>query len=57
MLDHWKCIGSNSFTKEIEEQIKQVENNLSGRVILNGKAANIADRSVFYNVKGLSIAL
>ncbi len=50
-------LAQTPFTKEIEEQIKQVENNLSGRVILNGKAANIADRMAFYNVKGLSIAV
>ncbi|MCX6243164.1 MAG: serine hydrolase [Bacteroidetes bacterium] len=46
-----------SYSKEIEDQIKQVENNLSGRVILNGKTDNIADRMAFYKVKGLSIAV
>jgi CubicO group peptidase (beta-lactamase class C family) len=46
-----------SYSKEIEEQIKQVENNLSGRVILNGKADNVLDRMAYYNVKGLSIAV
>lgn len=46
-----------AYTKEINEQIKQVENNLFSRVILNGKADNIADRMKHFNVKGLSIAV
>ncbi|MGB4849517.1 MAG: serine hydrolase domain-containing protein, partial [Saprospiraceae bacterium] len=46
-----------TYPKEIEEQINQVENNLFGRVILNGKADNILDRMAYYNVKGLSIAV
>lgn len=45
------------FPKEVEEQIIQVENNLFGRVILNGKADNILDRMAYYKVKGLSIAV
>jgi CubicO group peptidase (beta-lactamase class C family) len=50
-------LAQTSFPKEIEAQIKQVENNLSGRVILNGKADNILDRMAYYKVKGLSMAV
>ncbi|MFZ1679303.1 MAG: serine hydrolase, partial [Saprospiraceae bacterium] len=46
-----------TYPKEIEEQINQVENNLFGRVILNGRADNIADRMDYYKIKGLSIAI
>jgi CubicO group peptidase (beta-lactamase class C family) len=45
------------FPNEIEEQIKQVENNLAGRVIINGKADNILERMAHFYVKGLSIAV
>ncbi|MFZ4548335.1 MAG: serine hydrolase [Bacteroidales bacterium] len=50
-------LAQTSYPKEIEEQIKAVENNLSGRVILNGKADNVLDRMAYYKVKGLSIAV
>jgi CubicO group peptidase (beta-lactamase class C family) len=50
-------LAQTSYSKEIKEQIKRVENNLSGRVILNGKADNILDRMAYYKVKGLSIAV
>lgn len=46
-----------AYPGSIEEQIKQVENNLAGRVRINDKGYNIADRMVFYKVKGLSIAV
>jgi CubicO group peptidase (beta-lactamase class C family) len=45
------------YSKAIEAQIKQVENSLAGRVIINGKADNILDRMAYYKVKGLSIAV
>ncbi len=45
------------YSKEIDGQINQVENNLFGRVILNGKPDNIVDRMAYYKVKGLSIAV
>lgn len=47
----------SSYSIEIEAQIKQVENNLFSRIILNGKADNIVDRMAYYKVKGLSIAV
>lgn len=46
-----------SNSKKIEEQIKLVENNLFGRVILNGKAGNIGERMAYFKVKGLSMAV
>ena len=49
--------GQTTYSTEIEAQIKQVENNLFSRVIINGKAYNIFKRMAFYNVKGLSIAV
>ncbi|MES2649855.1 MAG: serine hydrolase [Bacteroidota bacterium] len=45
------------YSKEIQDQINAVENNLFGRVILDGKADKIADRMAYYKVKGLSIAV
>jgi CubicO group peptidase (beta-lactamase class C family) len=45
------------YAKEVEEQIKQVENNLSGRVKINGKAYNLQERMAHFKVKGLSIAV
>jgi CubicO group peptidase (beta-lactamase class C family) len=50
-------IAQTVYSKEIEEQIKQVENNLGGRVIINGKPFNIFDRMAEYKVKGVSIAV
>ncbi len=50
-------LAQNKYSKEIETQIKQFENNLSGRVIINGKSDNIFDRMAFYKVKGVSIAV
>ncbi len=52
-----QALSQTTYSKEIEEQIKQFENNLSGRVIINGKADNILDRMAYYNVKGVSIAV
>ncbi len=45
------------YSNEIKEQIKKVENNLAGRIIIDGKPYNILDRMAHYNVKGLSIAI
>lgn len=50
-------LAQNKYSKEIEAQIKQFENNLSGRVIINGKPDNILDRMAYYKVKGVSIAV
>lgn len=46
-----------TYSKEIEQQIKQVENSLAGRVIINGKADNIVDRMAYFHVNGISIAV
>ncbi len=45
------------FTREIEEQIKLVENGLSGRVKINGNTYNLHERMRHFKVKGLSIAV
>jgi CubicO group peptidase (beta-lactamase class C family) len=50
-------IAQTTYPKEVEEQIKQVENNLAGRVKVNGKGYNIIERMAYYKVKGLSIAV
>ena len=50
-------LAQTKYSKEIETQIKQFENNLSGRVIINGKPDNILDRMAYYKVKGVSIAV
>ena len=48
----------NNYSKEVEEQIKQVENNLCGRVRIEGQAPyNISERMAYYKVKGLSVAV
>ena len=44
--------------KELEEQIKLVENSLAGRVKFEGSNGdNILERMAFYKIKGLSIAV
>lgn len=45
-----------TYSKEIESQIKQVENNLSARVKIDS-GFNVMDRLAYYNVKGLTIAV
>ena len=49
--------GQTTYSTKIQAQIKQVENNLFSRVIINGKGDNILDRMKFLKVKGLSIAV
>ena len=56
-LSAGNLMAQTTYSKEIEEQIKQVENNLAERVIINDKPGNILDRMAYYNVKGLSIAV
>lgn len=47
-----------TYPKEVEEQIKQFENSLTGRVQIKGKENNnIADRMAHYKVMGMSIAV
>ncbi len=51
-------IAQTPYSKEVEEQIKQVENNITGRIVLNDeKPSTIVERMAKYNVKGLSIAV
>ena len=50
-------LAQTKYSKEIDAQIKLFENNLSGRVIINGKPDNILDRMAYYKVKGVSIAV
>jgi CubicO group peptidase (beta-lactamase class C family) len=46
-----------TYPKEIQAQIKKVENNLAGRIKIDGKADNILDRMAHFKVKGLSMAV
>jgi len=47
-----------SYSKETLEKIKEVENNITGRVILNNAPpSTIAERMAKYKVKGMSIAV
>ena len=45
------------YTKDVNEQIVRVENNLSGGIVIDGKPYNLQERMKHYNVKGLSIAV
>ncbi len=56
---HVQCLFAQApYSKETEEQIKQVENHLAGEVKIEGKEDyNIIERMTFYKVKGLSIAV
>jgi CubicO group peptidase (beta-lactamase class C family) len=49
--------GQTTYSKEVEANIKKVENNLAGRLLIDGKPYNILDRMSHYHVKGLSIAV
>jgi CubicO group peptidase (beta-lactamase class C family) len=51
------CAGQTSYSKEVQEQITAVENNLAGRIKVNGKSYNLQERMAQYNVKGLSLAV
>lgn len=48
---------AQSYSKEIEEQITTVENNLNERIKIDGKSHNIHERMRHYGVKGLSMAV
>ena len=50
-------LGQPTYSKEVEEQIKQVENNLAGRVKIEGEHWNISDRMAYYKFNGVSIAV
>ncbi len=49
--------GQATYPKAIKAEIKQVENNLAGRIKIDGKGYNIRDRMAHYKVKGLSMAV
>lgn len=49
--------GEPVYSKEVEAQIKQVENNLAGRVKIEGESWNISDRMAHYRSNGVSIAV
>ena len=49
--------GQATYSKSVQAEIKQVENNLAGRVKIDGKGYNILTRMAHYKVKGLSIAV
>lgn len=59
----WMCLcalsgnSQTGYSEEIEAQIKQVENGLSGRIKINGKTHNLEERMAHFKVKGLSIAV
>jgi CubicO group peptidase (beta-lactamase class C family) len=45
------------YSKDVNEQIVRVENNLSEGIVIDGKPYNLEERMQHYNVKGLSIAV
>ena len=62
LITIWVAAGTlmaqTTYSKEVEEQIKQVENNLAGAIKIEGKETyNILDRMAYFKVKGLSIAV
>lgn len=52
-----KTNAPSTYPKEVAEQIKLVENNLSGRVKIEGEHWNILDRMAYYKFNGVSIAV
>ena len=61
LLFTWISLGhllaQTTYTKEVEDQIKQVENNLSGYIKLKAKGYTITERMAHYKLKGLSVAV
>src|SRR5687767_13105529 len=53
----YNACSQKNYSDEVLEQIKQVENSVCGRVMIEGESQNILDRMKFYNVKGLSMAV
>lgn len=45
------------YSKEVNEKIAQVENNLAGRLVVDGKFYSLAERMKHYNVTGVSVAV
>ncbi len=53
-----KGFSQTSYSAETLEKIKEVENNITGNILLNDeKSSTIAERMAKYNVKGMSIAV
>ena len=52
-----KLNAQTTYSKEVEDQINQVENNLAGRIKLSAKGYNIKERMAHYKLKGLSVAV
>jgi CubicO group peptidase (beta-lactamase class C family) len=53
----YSACSQQKYSTEVEEQIRQVENSICGRVIIEGESQNILERMKVYNVKGLSVAV
>lgn len=52
------CTGQTNYSQQTQEKIKEIENNITGNLILNDeKASTISERMAKYNVKGVSIAV
>ena len=45
------------YSKAVNEQISQVENSLSGGLVIDGKLYTLSERMKQYNVAGLSVAV
>lgn len=57
-FSHYACAQNPEYSKEIEDIIKKVENNLTGWVKLDGAPGwNLQQRMKFHNVHGVSIAV
>lgn len=58
----WLCVsqlfGQTNYPPETLEKIKEVENNITGNLLLNDeRPSTIAERMAKYKVKGMSIAV
>lgn len=59
LLIHFaSCIGQTNYSAETLEKIKEVENNITGNILLNDEGpSTITERMAKYHVKGMSIAV
>ncbi|MFZ4521464.1 MAG: serine hydrolase [Bacteroidales bacterium] len=52
------CNGQTNYSQQTQERIKEIENNITGNLILNDeRPGTISERMAKYNVKGVSIAV
>ena len=51
-----QAAAQSTYPSEILDQIKQVENNLAGRIIID-KPYNLTERMAHFKIKGLSMAV